>query len=154
VAKSTKLWKKGRGRLGIFRPLLGTWVAEEASPKGPVRCTRTFQSVLGGKYVQLTALWEFEDGEYEEHALYGVGSDKRLQSWSFTSDGKQSQGVLADVSDLHPEAIGFEAEMPAGLARMAYWPEGDGTIHWIVESKTKRGWNRFTHHRYRPLDRD
>jgi hypothetical protein len=32
-------------------------------------------------------------------------------------------GAFADVSDIHPEAIGFEAQMPAGLTRMAYWPD-------------------------------
>jgi hypothetical protein len=152
MAKSSRDWKKGRGKLGVMRPLLGTWVAEEDSARGPVRCTRTFGSVLAGKYVHLAALWEFEDDQYEEYALYGIGSDKRLRFWSFTSDGKQSQGSLADVSDLHPEAIGFEAEMPAGLARTAYWPDDDGSIHWVVESRTKRGWNRFTHHHYRPTD--
>jgi len=154
---SSRAWKKGRGRLGVLDPLLGTWVAEQDSPKGPVRCTRTFRRILAGKYVQLSALWEFEDGEYEEVALYGVGPERRLCFWSFTSDGKQSQGTIADVSDVHPEAIGFEAQMPGGLARMAYWPgeegeDGDETIHWVVESRTKQGWNRFTHHHYRRSD--
>jgi hypothetical protein len=45
-------------------------------------------------------------------------------------------------------AIGFEAEMPAGLARMAYWPGDAEGFHWVVESKTKKGWNRFTEHHY------
>lgn len=68
--------------------------------------------------------------------------------WSFTNDGKRSQGRLADVSDIHAEAIGFEAQMPAGLARQAYWPDGDGGVHWMVESKNKKGWHRFTEHHY------
>ena len=34
---STKLWKKGRGKLGPLAPLHGKWVAEPTSPMGPVR---------------------------------------------------------------------------------------------------------------------
>lgn len=33
-------WKKGRGKLGAFAPLLGTWSAEVESPQGLVRCQR------------------------------------------------------------------------------------------------------------------
>ena len=62
---------------------------------------------------------------------------------------KKGRGTLADVTDLHPEAVGFEAEMPAGRSRMAYWPAADGGFHWVVEAKTKTGWRRFTEHHYR-----
>lgn len=94
--------------------------------------------------------WEIGKGQaYEELAIIGVGDGQAVGFWSFTSDGKRSQGVLADVRDVHPEAVGFEAEMPAGRARMVYWPdEGDG-FHWAVESKSAKGWNRFTAHHYR-----
>lgn len=147
-------WKRGRGKLGIFKPLLGAWRAEADSEMGPITCTRKFEKVLGGKYVQLSALWELPNGTYEELALIGVGPDKEIHFWSFTSDGKQSQGTLADVSDIHPSAIGFEAQMPAGLGRMAYWPdEGDG-FHWVVEAMTKKGWNRFVTHHYLPQNHD
>ncbi|HNO99481.1 MAG TPA: hypothetical protein PKM83_07040, partial [Ferruginibacter sp.] len=66
-----------------------------------------------------------------------------------TSDGKHSQGTLSDGSDVHPEAICFEALMPAGIARMVYWPNEEGGFNWAVESKNKKGWNRFTQHHYR-----
>ncbi len=69
-------------------------------------------------------------------------------SGRFTSDGKRSEGTLADVTDVHPEAVGFEAQMPAGLARMVYWPDEAGGFRWAVESKNKRGWKRFTEHHY------
>ena len=52
------------------------------------------------------------------------------------------------MTDVHPQAIGFEAEMPAGLARMVYWPHEEEGFNWVVESKTKQGWNRFTQHHY------
>jgi hypothetical protein len=161
-----KLWKKGRGKLGPFQPLLGRWVAEAESPMGPVRCTRVFETVLGGNYVRLTALWQFGEaakappvdcadiprtGGYQELAIIGVGAEGKVSFWSFTSDGKRSEGVVTDVTDLHPEAIGFEAHMPAGIARMAYWPE-EGGCRWAVESKTAKGWKRFTEHRYRRAD--
>jgi len=148
-----KLWKKGRGRLGPLAPLHGAWLAQADSQMGPVTCHRSMVPILGGHYLQLSVRWEFGAGapgrSYEELAVIGAGEDGRVRFWSFTSDGKRSEGVLADVTELHPEAVGFEAEMPAGRARMAYWPSEDGGFHWVVESRTKKGWNRFVHHRYR-----
>ena len=149
MATSKKgLWKKGRGKLGVFEPLIGSWEAEADSPMGRIRCTRTFSRILGGHRVLLEARWLIGDKVYAEHAIYGVDDSGALAFWSFTSDGKRSQGTIADGTDVHPEAIAFEARMPAGLARMVYWPEADGATSWAVESKTRKGWNRFTHHRY------
>jgi hypothetical protein len=149
MPKELPKWKKGRGKLGPLEPLLGTWSATADSPQGRVRCTRSFTRVLGGHYVELTALWKFGGTVYEERALYGAGSDGKLTFWSFTSDGKRSEGRIADVRDIHPAAIGFEANMPAGVGRMAYWPDGEGGVRWVVEAKTKKGWKRFTEHHYR-----
>lgn len=149
MAKTTSQWKRGRGKLGVLAPLIGTWKAEATTPMGTVSCTRTFTPILGGTRIQLTARWEFEKGCYEELAIIGANSDGTVAFWSFTSDGKNSTGTITDASDIHPEAIGFEAQMPAGLARMVYWPdEGDG-CHWAVESKNKKGWKRFTEHHYK-----
>ncbi len=148
-----KLWKKGRGKLGGFAPLHGSWVAKAGSEMGPITCRRTLEPILGANYLRLNARWEIGAGKsakvYEELAVIGVGDDGVVSFWSFTSDGKRSQGTLADVTDLHPEAIGFEADMPAGRARMVYWPADDGGMHWVVESKTKKGWKRFVEHVYR-----
>lgn len=142
-------WKKGRGKLGVLDPLLGEWMADADTPVGPVRRTRSFTRVLQGTYVLLEARWEFGEKVYQEHTLFGAGPDGKLMFWSFTSDGKNSQGRLADASDIHPDAIGFEAQMPAGLARQVYWPGEDGVVEWAVESRAKKGWNRFQQHRYR-----
>lgn len=148
----SKLWKKGRGKLGPFEPLLGSWVADGDSPMGPVHCCRRLEPILGGSYLKLDASWKIGDAEkgkiYEELAIIGVGEAKQVCFWSFTSDGKSSQGVLSDVTDLHEEAIGFEADMPGGRARVAYWPAEDGGFFWVVESKTKKCWNRFVLHHY------
>ncbi len=161
-----KAWKKGRGKLGALTPLLGRWSAATESPMGPLRCTRAFEAVLGGAYVRLDARWQFgaappgAPGEppggpaksgrgYEEIAFFGAGEGGGIGFWSFTSDGKRSQGASADVTDLHPEAVGFEAQMPAGLARMAYAPDGEGGFVFVVESKNKKGWKRFVEHHYR-----
>jgi hypothetical protein len=162
-----KLWKKGRGKLGFLQPLIGRWEASAETPMGPVRCTRTFEPTLKGSYVRLEARWEFStaapkkgsdesDGSkgpmvYEELALIGARTDGTVGFWSFTNDGKNSQGAVADVTDLHEEAVGFEAQMPAGLARMAYWPDGEGGFYWVVESKNAKGWRRFSEHHYRAL---
>lgn len=142
------IWKKGRGRLGFLKPLLGTWRAVADSEVGPITCTRSFSRALDGAYVRLDAVWALPDGFYKEMALIGVDEDKQVRFWSFTSDKKQSQGVQADVSDIHPEAIGFQAEMPSGLSRMAYWPDKEAGFHWVVEAMTKKGWKRFVEHHY------
>lgn len=147
MSKQKLIWKKGRGKLGILQPLLGTWVAEADSPMGKLKCTRSFEPILGSNYIKLIAKWEFANTAYEELAMIGL-NDGIISFWSFTSDGKKSQGHIADGTDIHPEAICFEAQMPAGIARMVYWPELMGGFNWVVESKTKKGWNRFTHHHY------
>lgn len=141
-------WKKGRGKLGPLAPLIGTWVATADSPMGKVKCTRLFKPVLGEKYIALECVWHFGKGGYEERAYFGV-EDGTLRFWSFTSDGKRSTGVLTSAPDIHKDAICFEAEMPAGLARQLYWPHADGGFNWAVESKNKKGWKRFTLHHYR-----
>jgi hypothetical protein len=145
-AKRVK-WKKGPGKLGVLAPIMGSWQATAMSPLGQVRCTRTLTPILGGKYVQLHARWEFGAKVYEELAMYGVNNGK-VSFWSFTSDGKLSEGTIADGSDIDPQAIAFEAEMPAGRARMIYWPNDEGGFNWAVEAKTKKGWRRFTEHKY------
>ena len=150
MSNANQAWKKGRGKLGIFEPLMGSWMAEADSEMGKVRCTRLFTRILDGSYIQLTAHWDFGQKVYQEIAFIGVADDGEVGFWSFTSDGKHSSGQIADVSDVHPLAIGFEAQMPAGLARMAYWPDELEGFHWVVEAKTMKGWHRFTHHYYRP----
>ena len=40
--------------------------------------------------------------------------------------------------------------MPAGRARMAYWPDQVEGFRWVVEARTKKGWSRFTEHHYLP----
>ena len=144
-------WKKGRGKLGVMTPLIGSWIAEADSPRGKLKCTRVFEPILGGNYIQLTARWIFKEFSYDEHALIGMRNGL-LTFWSFTSDGKNSEGIIADGSDVHPQAICFHSEMPAGLARMIYWPGADGGFHWAVESQTKKGWNRFTLHSYKKMN--
>ncbi|HPF91693.1 MAG TPA: hypothetical protein PLL57_13620 [Flavobacteriales bacterium] len=144
-------WKKGRGTLGPLTPLLGTWVATSDSPMGKVICERRFEAVLGGKYIQLTCTWRFAKSTYEEVALFGA-ADGTLAFWSFTSDGKRSNGVRTSAPDIHPDALCFEAEMPAGVARQVYWPNELGCFDWVVESKTKKGWSRFVLHRYAAVE--
>jgi hypothetical protein len=172
-----KLWKKGRGKLGFLDPLLGVWETETISDNGPVKCLRRFDPVLHENYVRLTAYWTIgmppgrsakspdKDGgkpahkdaakdkkksgyTYQEIALFGAGGEKNVRFWSFTSDGKHTNGAIADVTDLHPEAVGFEATVMGQHARQAYWPRENGEMVWVVEAKTKKGWNRFVEHWY------
>lgn len=143
-------WRPGRGALGLLKPLLGAWEAQPAGPDGAsrMRCTRRFAPVLNGRYIQLDAAWVAGPGRpYEELALFGKGADG-LVFHSFTSDGKRSHGVAVAATDVDPYAIAFEAEMPAGRARMVYWPDGAGAFYFAVESRTQKGWSRFMQHRY------
>lgn len=143
-------WSKGRGMLGPLKPLIGDWATEAGEGSGPagnMRCTRSFRE-FGKGWIELDARWEMgARGTYREIALFGA-IDGALGVFSFTNDGKRSQGRLADGTDVHPQAVTFEAEMPAGLARMIYWPADDG-FDFAVESKVKAGWNRFLRHHYR-----
>lgn len=144
-------WRAGRGRLGVLDPLLGSWVATGESQLGWYRCERHFSRVLAGKYVQLRADWELGTKRYQEIALFGA-EDGEIHYWSFTSDGKRSSGWRSqDVNGLPDGAVAFEADMPAGRARQAYWPTAVG-MGWAVESRNRSGWNRFTEHHYRPLE--
>jgi hypothetical protein len=146
-------WNKGRGLLGPIKPLLGRW----ASPPGaqesrsPSPCVRTF-SDFGERWIHLEATWDLGSrGAYREFAFFGAMRDGSLGFYSFTNDGNKSEGRLADGSDVHPTAIAFEAQMPAGLARMIYWPLDDGIgFNFAAESRTKQGWNRFLRQEFRP----
>ena len=152
---SVMVWKKGRGKLGPFAPLLGDWRARADTEIGPLVCTRTFEPALNGKYVQLTATWKFTmpigakpRDPYQEICLFGPHKEHGLGFWSFTSDGKRSEGHLVDAAEIHPQALSFAAQMDAGLARQTYWPADNGAFNWCVENKTKKGWNRFVEHLY------
>lgn len=149
MKKTAGHWKKGKGKFGIFQPLMGKWIAHSDSPRGQLTCTREFRFILHDNFLQLTASWGFSDKTYEEIAVFGI-EEKQLHFWSFTSDGKKSSGHLAAAPEIHPDAICFEAQMPAGTARMIYWPDETSGFHWAVESKTKKGWNRFVTHHYLP----
>ena len=150
---TAKTWTPGTGPLGALEPLLGQFAAEGKSANGQFQCMRSFEKTLGGQYVRLYAAWEFGGVlAYEETAIFGTDEESGIVYWSFTSDGKRSAGKSADVSDIHPEAVGFEAQMPAGLARQAYYPGEAGSYHWVVESKEESGWSRFVAHHYVPVD--
>lgn len=141
-------WRLGRGVLGPLRPLLGHWTTlhgDGPTTAAEMRCSRSF-APLGKGWVELDARWKTGPAkEYVEKALFGPGDDGALTFFSFTSDGKRSVGRLTNASDVHAEAIAFEAQMPAGTARMVYWPlvGGEPGFQFAVESKTKKGWNRF-----------
>lgn len=144
-------WKPGRGLLGPLKPLLGDWRAAADLHGQTMVCTRSFQP-FGKGWIRLEAVWQMgARGDYREIALFGAGDDGALGVFSFTNDGKRSVGRLADGSDVHPLAIAFEAQMPAGLARMLYWPAEDGDgFRFAVESRNRTGWSRFMLHTYRP----
>jgi hypothetical protein len=140
-------WNSGRGLLGPLKPLLGDWTTASSDSGMALRCTRSFRD-FGKGWIELDARWDMgARGTYREIALFGA-VDGALGFFSFTNDGKRSQGTLADGTDVHPQAVAFEAEMPAGRARMIYWPAEHG-FDFAVENKVKAGWNRFLLHRYR-----
>jgi hypothetical protein len=146
-------WKKGRGKLGPMAPLLGRWKAKADTPMGPVTCCRHYEA-FGEKYVRLEAEWSFSakgaPKSYRETCFFGPDIDGVLTFWSYTSDGKKSSGKLAESTDIHPQAVCFEAQMDRGVARQTFWPADSGGMHWVVEAKTKKGWSRLADHHYRP----
>ena len=150
------IWTKGRGLLGPLKPLIGEWVSvpEEQISHMPMRCARSLRA-LGKGWIELNAHWEMPTGDaYREIALFGAAADGVLGFYSFTSDGKRSEGRLAGGADIHPSALAFEAQMPAGLARMVYWPLEEGAgLQFAVESRTQKGWGRFLKQIYRPAAR-
>ena len=148
------VWKKGRGLFGPLAPLIGEWASAPAEQESQrtMPCSRTFQA-FGKGWIELRAIWHIgEQGSYRETAFFGPAADGALGFHSFTNDGKRSEGRLADGADVHAEAVAFEAQMPAGLARMIYWPLDDGApgFQFAVESRTQKGWNRFLRQIYRP----
>lgn len=143
MVKSRTIWTFGRGVLGPLKPLIGDWRFSGQSKLGATKCKRTFEPILAGKYVQLRAEWRTPSKLYEEIALFGAGPDKQLQFWSFTSDGGHSVGERTEATDIHERALCFEAEMPAGRARMLYWPHEREGFWFAVESRSKKGWSRF-----------
>ena len=132
-------WRKGRGLLGPMQPMLGAWIADAEMSGVAFPVTRTFAPV-GKGWIRLEAVWSLPNTAYIEVALFGRGDDGTLCFFSFTSDGKRSVGRLVDGSDVHPEAVAFEAQMPAGLARMVFWPRRAGEGFGLpVENATKKG---------------
>jgi hypothetical protein len=146
----TPTWEPGPGLRGRLRPLLGAWVAEGETATGTYRCERRFDEVLHGGYVQLVVTWILPGRTHEELALFGATPEHQLRMWSFTSDGKQSTGEHATAPELPQPNVAFEADMPAGRARFAYWPQADG-LRFVVEARTDAGWTRFLEHHYVPL---
>lgn len=91
-------WKVGRGKMGFMKPLLGSWIAEvPETPMGKVVCRRSYEDILGGKFIRLVADWTIGDGNktYREIAHYGLNREKTPAFWSFTSDGGTAYGEMA-----------------------------------------------------------
>ena len=141
----------GRGLLGPLKPLMGDWVWSGEHAGQAITVRRTYEP-FGKGWVRLTAVWTMPDRDYVETAFYGATDDGSLGFFSFTNDGKHSQGKLADGSDIHATAVAFVAKFPAGTGRMIAWPRDDGEpgFDFAVESQTKKGWNRFLLQRFGP----
>lgn len=149
-------WKKGRGKLGLFQPLLGRWQTETEYEDGsPMIVTREFAFTLNKKYLKLDTVWQVPGKPYIEMALFGVNNETgEINFWSFINNGKQHNGYLADMADIHSQAIGFEAQMPHGLGRQAYWPHEEEGFLYTVASHSKKGWNHFLEHHYVRITED
>ena len=140
----------GTSPLSVLDPVIGAWVAEGDTATGTYRCERRFDRVLHSSHVQCVVTWILPGRDHEELAVFGADPAGTLRMWSFTSDGRQSTGRLADAADLPGANVAFEAEMPSGLARFAFWPEPGG-LRFVVEAQAGGGWTRFLEHAYVPL---
>lgn len=144
-------FKFGRGLLGPLKPLIGSWLHTGEHHGQPVSVTRTYEP-WGKGWVKLTAAWTLPGKDYVEIAFYGPTDDGTLGFYSFTNDGRRSEGHLADGSDIHDQAIAFVARFPAGTGRMIAWPRDDDQpgFDFAVESQARQGWNRFLVQRFGP----
>jgi hypothetical protein len=142
--------------LEALAPLLGTWETDAETPMGKAHCVRCFAPALGGAYVELVAQWTFGSAAagYEERAYFGATAAGILGFWSFTSDGGRATGEVTDVSEVHADALEFMVMMPAGRARQAYWVTPSGSLEWVVDAETTRGWERLATHSYRRVTHD
>lgn len=144
-------FKFGRGLLGPMKPLLGDWRFSGTYNGLPIGVTRLYEP-WGKGWVRLTATWDLPDRTYVETAFYGATADGGLGFYSFTNDGKRSEGRLVDGADVHAQAVAFVARFPAGTGRMITWPRDDGApgFDFAVENQVKSGWNRFLLQRFEP----
>ena len=145
-------WKYDEGILGIFTPLIGTWVAQSDSPKGPVLCTRTFSKTLHGQFIEVRTEWQFPFNKFEEFCLIGPDENRFLTFWSFDSDGKRAEGRFFKLKQLHPKAFGFETEISHGFSRQVYWPHEKTGFEWKVELHIGGDWQCLIHHHYKPFN--
>lgn len=104
---------------------------------GIVKCFRIFAKIHGDKWIMLDADWDICGKHYKEHAAFGIDGST-LAFWSFTSDGKRSEGRVADGTDVHPKAVAFEAQMPAGIARRYIGPVNTERSIGPLNQKQKR----------------
>jgi len=145
-------WKYTDGTpLGIFAPLLGTWVAQSDSPKGQVLCTRTFSKILNGHFIEVRADWQFPHNRYQELALIGLDENRFVTFSTFDSDGQRSAGRLIKPKERHVRAFGFEMEMSHVFTRQVYWPHQETGFQWTVEIHTGGDWQCLVKHHYKPF---
>jgi len=92
MSGSPMVWKKGRGKLGGFDPLIGRWRAEADSEMGKVVCTRTFTRVA-------------------ERHRYGGGLTSEQVGIHYTRPTRLAEAGILNM-DLLPKKIGAtEPEM-------------------------------------------
>ena len=105
---------------------------------GPLVCTRSFEPVLDGKFIQLTAVWTFNPPKgakprapYEETCLFGAHAEQTLGFWSFALGGAPEGQLLAILimAVMAVEmAVGFALVVAVYRARQADVIESLGTL--------------------------
>ena len=143
--------------LSFFKPYCDTpWIFQGTGSMGDYTCERRFERILGGKFVRMEVLWQVAKHTYGEVAIFGKtapgvdSSHKGLCFSSFTTEGKASLGLQVTPEDLSTGGIAFEADMPAGRARMMLWPEGREVLWLTVASRNASGWKPFLEQRLTP----
>ena len=149
-------WTKGRGLLGPLAPLMGAWVHEPDRLAGSVpaalRCTRLLEP-FGKDWIRLDACWDQgERGQYRETAFTSSRRrDGRGQGPAPLLLHQRRQKVRGSpVRQERRPSRGGGVRIPdagrpgAGDLLAAGGRRPGESFRFAVESRTQKGWNRFT----------
>jgi len=121
----------------------GTWTAQGEIPGvGSYSAERTYQWVLGGKFIEQRHVMKFQNGEIETKGIIGWDSEKKtIMAWGFGSDGGIATSSVehATTSEIRMQGVrvgGFNA----GPIRASYQKVSENEFLETAEAKKGGDW--------------